>query len=52
MSKTKLLLVEDSKIILVELKKFLAATGLFDILVAENGIKALEELKKNSSPLL
>src|SRR5690606_38937298 len=43
----KILLVEDDLELLTELQDFLTHTAKFDVIARENGIDALETLKKN-----
>ena len=43
----RILLVEDDLELLTELQDFLFETGRFDVVARENGIDALEVLKKN-----
>lgn len=43
----QILLVEDDMELLTELQDFLMSTGKFDVVARENGIDALEVLKKN-----
>lgn len=43
----KVLLVEDDLELLTELQDFLMSHGQFDVIARENGIEALETLKKN-----
>lgn len=46
-SAKKILLVEDDLELLTELQDFLSSNGRFDVIARENGVEALETLKKN-----